>query len=67
MPRERISLLANASLAGCEQLLLNPAGPSLMNNIVQRARVINLGGVFEYENRFIDNLRLQPMSIEEFE
>ncbi|WP_415879219.1 ASKHA domain-containing protein [Methylomonas sp. TEB] len=67
IPPERVSLLANASLAGCEQLLLNPAGPSLLNNIVQRARVVNLGGVFEYENRFIDNLRLQPMSIEEFE
>ncbi|MBD9360123.1 DUF4445 domain-containing protein [Methylomonas sp. EbB] len=67
MPPERVSLLANASLAGCEQLLLNPAGPSLLNNIVQRARVVNLGGVFEYENRFIDNLRLQPMSIEELE
>ncbi|WP_020483577.1 ASKHA domain-containing protein [Methylomonas sp. MK1] len=67
MPRERISLLANASLAGCEQLLLNPAGPSLLSNIMQRAHVVNLGGVFEYENRFIDNLRLQPMSIEEFQ
>ncbi|MCQ8116952.1 ASKHA domain-containing protein [Methylomonas rosea] len=67
LPSERISLLANASLAGCEQLLLNPAGPNLLNEIVQRARTINLGGVFEYENRFIDNLRLQPMPIEEFQ
>ncbi|AMK77418.1 MULTISPECIES: ASKHA domain-containing protein [Methylomonas] len=64
---ERVSLLANASLAGCEQLLLNPAAQSLLNAIVQRARVINLGGVFEYENRFIDNLRLQPMTTEECE
>ncbi|OAI05559.1 hypothetical protein A1353_11350 [Methylomonas methanica] len=67
LPSERISLLANASLAGCEQLLLNPAGPNLLNDIVQRARTINLGGVFEYENRFIDNLRLQPMPIGEYE
>jgi uncharacterized 2Fe-2S/4Fe-4S cluster protein (DUF4445 family) len=64
---ERVSLLANASLAGCEQLLLNPAAQTLLNTITQRARVINLGGLLEYENRFIDNLRLQPMCIGELE
>ncbi|OQW72910.1 MAG: hypothetical protein BVN35_12965 [Proteobacteria bacterium ST_bin11] len=64
---ERVSLIANASLAGCEQLLLNPAAQTLLNTITQRARVINLGGLLEYENRFIDNLRLQPMGIGELE
>lgn len=64
---DRVSLLANASLAGCEQLLLNPTGQTRLNAIVQRARVVNLGGVFEYENRFIDQLRLQPMLIAEYE
>lgn len=59
----RIKLLPNASLAGCEQLLLNPAAQSLLNNILERAKVINFGGVHEYENRFIENLRLQPMTI----
>ena len=61
----RVRLLPNASLAGCEKLLLNPASQSQLHNIVERAKVINLGGVFAYENRFIDNLRLQPMPITE--
>jgi uncharacterized 2Fe-2S/4Fe-4S cluster protein (DUF4445 family) len=58
---ERVRLLANASLAGCEKLLLDPAAEALVNNFVELAHVVNLGGVFEYEERFIDNLRLQPV------
>jgi uncharacterized 2Fe-2S/4Fe-4S cluster protein (DUF4445 family) len=58
----RVKLLANASLLGCEKLLLNSAGEALLNDIVDCARVVNLCGVFEYEERFIDNLRLQPIS-----
>jgi uncharacterized 2Fe-2S/4Fe-4S cluster protein (DUF4445 family) len=58
---DRVSLFANASLAGCEKMLLDPAGEALLNRIVALARVVNLGGVFEYEERFIDNLRLQPV------
>jgi uncharacterized 2Fe-2S/4Fe-4S cluster protein (DUF4445 family) len=64
---ERVSLLANASLAGCEKLLLNQASQAKLDSIVRRSKVINLGGLFEYENRFIDNLRLQPMPITENE
>lgn len=59
--QERVRLLANAGLAGCEKLLLDPGAQALLNDIVSRARVVNLGGVFEYEERFIDNLRLQPV------
>lgn len=61
----RVRLLANASLAGCEALLLSPTGDSLLADIVGKSRVVNLGGNFEYENRFIDNLRLQPMCLTE--
>jgi len=57
----RIKLFANASLAGCEKLLLDPAGEAMLNAILGRAHVVNLGGVTEYEERFIDNLRLQPV------
>jgi uncharacterized 2Fe-2S/4Fe-4S cluster protein (DUF4445 family) len=64
---ERVSLLANASLAGCEKLLLNQASQAKLDSIVRRSKVINLGGLCEYENRFIDNLRLQPMPITENE
>jgi uncharacterized 2Fe-2S/4Fe-4S cluster protein (DUF4445 family) len=57
----RVRLLANASLAGCEKLLLDPMGEALLNAIVDSARAVNLGGVYEYEVCFIDHLRLQPM------
>jgi uncharacterized 2Fe-2S/4Fe-4S cluster protein (DUF4445 family) len=58
----RVKLFANASLIGCEKLLLDSAGEALLNDIVDCARVVNLCGVCEYEERFIDNLRLQPIS-----
>ncbi|MFI3155259.1 MAG: ASKHA domain-containing protein [Methylococcaceae bacterium] len=59
--QERVKLLADAGLAGCEKLLLDPAAQALLNAIIDRARAVNLGGVFDYEERFIDNLRLQPV------
>lgn len=58
---ELIKLWANASLTGCEKLLLDPNGEALLNAMVGHAKVVNLGGVLEYEERFIDNLRLQPV------
>jgi uncharacterized 2Fe-2S/4Fe-4S cluster protein (DUF4445 family) len=57
----RVRLLANASLNGCEKLLLDSTGEALLNDIVNRAHIVNLCGDFEYEEHFIDNLRLQPV------
>ncbi|TAL47589.1 MAG: DUF4445 domain-containing protein [Methylovulum sp.] len=62
----RVRLFADASLAGCEKLLLEPAGETLLNAVVDRAHAVNLGGVYEYEERFIDNLRLQAMPTTEY-
>lgn len=59
---DRIRILANASLAGCEKMLLTTDRDSQLNAILERARTINLGGLLDYENRFVDNLRLQPWS-----
>lgn len=59
---KRIRLLANASLAGCEQWLLHPEAPARLGAIVRQARPVNLGGITEYETRFIDQLRLKPMT-----
>lgn len=59
---KRIRLLANASLAGCEKLLLHPEAPTGLEAILRHARPVNLGGITEYETRFIDQLRLQPMN-----
>jgi uncharacterized 2Fe-2S/4Fe-4S cluster protein (DUF4445 family) len=58
-----VRLLANASLIGCEKLLLDSTGEALLNDIVNRAHIVNLCGDFEYEEHFIDNLRLQPIFI----
>jgi uncharacterized 2Fe-2S/4Fe-4S cluster protein (DUF4445 family) len=60
LPSDKVNLLSNASLAGCEQLLLDPAGELKLADILTRASAVNLGGLLEYENRFIDHLRLQP-------
>lgn len=61
---ERIKCLPNASLAGCEELLLNPNAASQLNSITQRSKLINLGSISAYEELFIENLRLQPMSLQ---
>lgn len=62
---ERVRLFANASLAGCEKALLVPGGEMLLTAIASCAQVVNLGGVVEYEQRFIDNLRLQVLPAHE--
>ncbi len=62
---ERIRVLPNASLAGCEKLLLNQDSENLVKAIYSRIHVINLSCVAEYEERFINNLLLKPMPIEE--
>lgn len=57
-----VHLMANASLAGCEKLLLDPMGEAMLNAVLERSHAVNLGGIFEYEERFIDHLRLQPVA-----
>ncbi|MDD2761324.1 MAG: ASKHA domain-containing protein [Methylomonas sp.] len=58
----RVKLAANASLAGCEKILVEPGADRALAAILNKVKVVNLGGVFEYENRFIEHLRLQPLS-----
>lgn len=67
LPQNRIKILADAGLAGCEKLLLEPNSAERLSNIHQRSRIINFAGMLAYENRFIDNLRLQPMLTTEYE
>lgn len=61
----KIKLLPNASLAGCEKLLIEPDADDLLSKVVERAKVVNLGSIAEYEDRFIDHLRLLPVPIPE--
>lgn len=61
----KVKFLANASLMGCEKLLLEPDANALFSSIVARSRVVNLGSLVDYEDRFIDHLRLQPVPLPE--
>lgn len=62
---DKIKLLANASLIGCEKWLLEPDATATVAAMKARARVINLGSLGDYEDRFIDHLRLQPVPLAE--
>jgi len=61
---DRIKRFTHASLAGCEEMLLNPNALAQLQQIRQKATVINLGGIGEYEALFIENLRLQPLAMQ---
>jgi uncharacterized 2Fe-2S/4Fe-4S cluster protein (DUF4445 family) len=56
-----IELHADASLAGCEQGLLSPHGNARFSAITARIHAINLALVADYENCFVDHLRLSPI------
>jgi len=60
----RIELAADATLAGCERALLTAGGEKLFSALTGQMRTINLSLVSEYEDCYIDHLRLRPMSIQ---
>ncbi|MGD7035205.1 ASKHA domain-containing protein [Methylotuvimicrobium buryatense] len=62
LPVDRFKRFANASLAGCEQLLLDRNANTRLNTIISKTKSINLGGISSYEESFIEHLRLQPMA-----
>lgn len=57
-----IELRADASLAGCEQALLSPDAMCLFDALRPRIRIINLSQVAGYEDRYIEHLRLRPIT-----
>ncbi|BBL70688.1 hypothetical protein MoryE10_12940 [Methylogaea oryzae] len=61
---ERIELHANAALTGCELALLAPQGPALLEHLRERSVLLNLSLVPEFEDRFIENLRLRPLALD---
>lgn len=61
MDRNKIRCMSHASLIGCEQMLLNPNADKALADVLQKAKLINLGEVDQYEQLFIENLRLQPL------
>jgi uncharacterized 2Fe-2S/4Fe-4S cluster protein (DUF4445 family) len=57
--RSRIELFADASLAGCEQVLLSQDGIEWLRRLRDQSQSINLSLVNSYDESYIDNLRLR--------
>jgi uncharacterized 2Fe-2S/4Fe-4S cluster protein (DUF4445 family) len=58
---DRIELLADATLAGCERALLAEQGERLFARINGLAHAVNLSLIEGYDNGYIENLRLRPI------
>ncbi|MBA4374356.1 MAG: ferredoxin [Thermodesulfovibrio sp.] len=57
----KIELYGNAALAGCELLLIAGEGAETLAPLRSSAHMINLSGDSLFEDKFIQNLYLQPM------
>mgnify|MGYP001806825364 CR=1 FL=1 len=57
----RIELFADASLAGCERALLSAQDSEMFAALAGEIRPFNLSLVSDFDDRFIDHLRLRPM------
>lgn len=62
MDHAKVRRMSHASLMGCERLLLNRQTSNQLAEILKNAKLINLGADDQYEQFFIENLRLQPMA-----
>lgn len=65
VPPERIELCGNTALAGCERLLLSPTSAKDLSSLRKRAAIINLSQVSDFETLFLENLYLQPLTVNE--
>jgi uncharacterized 2Fe-2S/4Fe-4S cluster protein (DUF4445 family) len=59
LPAERIELCGNTALAGCADLLVQPARLARLQALSERARVINLAQYADFEAAFLDHLYLR--------
>lgn len=55
-----IELFGNAALSGCETMLLNPEYAQLNKKLRDVLRVVNVSHYREYDDLFINQLRLKP-------
>ena len=60
MERSKIKLFGNAALSGCEKMLLAPDSEKITEKYRGLIRVVNLSNYTEYDESFINHLRLQP-------
>jgi len=60
MDCSRIKLFGNAALSGCEKMVLSPNANKITDELRQRVHVVNLSHYPEYDDCFINHLRLKP-------
>jgi len=60
MDGSRIKLFGNAALSGCEKMLLAPNARKITDEFRQLVHVVNLSKYPEYDDCFINHLRLKP-------
>lgn len=56
-----IELYADATLSGCERALLSCDGSKFFSDIIGKIHAVNLSLVNEYDDCYIDHLRLRPI------
>lgn len=61
IPEDRIELSGNTALAGCEQALLDGAAEGRLEAIRRSAVIVNLAGLPDFDDLFLENLYLRPM------
>ncbi len=61
LPPEAVSLCGNTALAGCEQLLLSPESPALLESLQESTCMVNMAQEPEFERLFVENLYLRPL------
>jgi uncharacterized 2Fe-2S/4Fe-4S cluster protein (DUF4445 family) len=60
---EKIELCGNTALIGCEQLLTNDEAKMQLNLLRQQVNIVNMSQLMSYEQAFVNNLYLQPISM----
>jgi signal transduction histidine kinase len=60
-PSGRVELCGNTALAGCERLLLSPARMELLAALRDRASIVNLSQISDFNNLFLESLYLDPL------
>ena len=60
----RVELCGNTALAGCERLLLSPEEIAKLVSLRERAAIVNLSQVSNFDDLFLENLHLQPLKVE---
>jgi uncharacterized 2Fe-2S/4Fe-4S cluster protein (DUF4445 family)/signal transduction histidine kinase len=61
LPSSRFSVIGNASLMGCEDMLALPQARSTAMLVKEKGILINLATVPEFDDLFLENLYLRPM------